>query len=487
MQDENKTLVINSIYSILYKVVNIIYPLLTASYIARILLADGVGKVAFAQNIVQYFVIIAALGIPNYGIREIAKVRSEERMTNKLFSELILINTISTTICVVFYYIMVLLFPFFMNNRLLFLLSGITLILNYFNVDWYYQGCEQFGYIAKRNCVVKLISLILVFVFIHSANDYLLYAFIYSLTIAGNYCFNIYHLKGKVKLVFQDLDLKRHLKHVLILLASSVSIELYTLVDTTMLGTWCTNNVVGYYTNSVKLARIINSTISSIALVLLPRLSYYHNQKQFDKVDNTANKVYCVLATLTVPSALGLFLLAEEIIFLFYGEAFMPAVNTLKILSVLVIAVALNNFFGTQILMTFGLESKLLVSVIIGAIVNICLNSVLIPALEQNGAAIASIISEICVLLATYYFASKFVRFSLGWKYWLTLILSCIALIIAVYYIKLINLPILISLVLAVLFGGIVFVFIGLILRNDGIVCLLNAGKLVVNKIIKRI
>lgn len=487
MQEENKSLAINSIYSVLYKVVNVLYPLLTATYVARILLADGVGKVAFAQNIVQYFVIIAALGIPNYGIREIAKVRAEESMTNKLFSELILINAISTTVCIISYYLMVSLVPFFEVNRSLFLLAGITLILNYFNVDWYYQGCEQYGYIAKRNCVVKLVSLILVFILIHSTNDYLLYALIYSLAIAGNYCFNVYNLRGKVKLVFHDLDLKRHLKPVLILLASSISIELYTLVDTTMLGTICTDTVVGYYTNSVKLARIINSTIASIALVLLPRLSFYYSEKQFDKLRITANKVYCVLATLTIPSAIGLFLLAEEVVFVFYGAAFMPAVITLKILSVLVVAVALNNFFGTQILMTFGLESKLLVSVIIGAIVNISLNSILIPTLEQNGAAIASAISEICVLLATYYFASKFVHFSLGWKYWTSLIISCIALIIAVCVVKLIDLPAIVSLLLATFLGCLVFGILGLILRNDGVISLLSAGKIVFKKLRKGI
>lgn len=485
MQEENKSLAINSIYSVLYKVVNVLYPLLTATYVARILLADGVGKVAFAQNIVQYFVIIAALGIPNYGIREIAKVRFEESMTNKLFSELVLINGISTTVCTISYYLMVLLFPFFEANRTLFLLAGITLILNYFNVDWYYQGVEQYGYIAKRNCVVKLVSLILVFVLIHSINDYLMYALIYSLAIAGNYCFNVYNLRGKVKLIFRDLDLKRHLKPVLILLASSISIELYTLVDTTMLGTICSDTVVGYYTNSVKLARIINSTIASIALVLLPRLSFYYSDKQFDKLRITANKVYCILATLAIPSAIGLFMLAEEIIYIFYGASFMPAVVTLKILSVLVVAVALNNFFGTQILMTFGLESKLLASVIIGAIVNILLNSVLIPTIEQNGAAVASVISEICVLIATYYFASKFVHFSLGWKYWTSLFFNCIVLIIVVYAVKLINLSAIISLLLATFLGAISFGALGLILRNDGVICLFNAGKIVIKKIRK--
>ena len=148
MSEKKKSLAVNSVYSVVYKLLNILFPLLTSAYTARILLPEGVGKVAYAQNIVQYFVIIAALGIPNYGIREIAKRQDSQRETNKEFSELILINTVSTTICVITYYTIVACIPYFFENKALHLVVGLTLVLNYINVDWFYQGKSQ-----VQNCV----------------------------------------------------------------------------------------------------------------------------------------------------------------------------------------------------------------------------------------------------------------------------------------------------------------------------------------------
>ena len=96
-----KSLAKNSIYNIIYTVVNILFPFATSIYVSRILLPAGVGKVASAQNIASYFVTLAALGLPSYGVREFAKIRDSEAKKNKLFTELLLLNIVSTTLAVV--------------------------------------------------------------------------------------------------------------------------------------------------------------------------------------------------------------------------------------------------------------------------------------------------------------------------------------------------------------------------------------------------
>ena len=83
------------------RIANILFPFATSIYVSRILLPAGVGKVASAQNIVSYFVTLAALGLPSYGVREFAKVREKKHERNKLFTELLLVNIISTTLAVV--------------------------------------------------------------------------------------------------------------------------------------------------------------------------------------------------------------------------------------------------------------------------------------------------------------------------------------------------------------------------------------------------
>lgn len=475
--NREKSLVKNSVYSVLYKVLNVFFPLITAVYTARILLAEGVGKVSHAQNIVQYFIMIASLGIPNYGIREIAKNKGDKEKTSKIFTELFLINCFSTTICVIGYFSMILCVEYFRQYEALLLAVGISLVLNYINVDWFYQGKEEFAYIAIRNFIVKLFSLALLFLFVKNTNDYINYAIINCIATTGNYVFNIFNLKGKVQLKFQGISITRHIRPVLILLASSISIELYTLVDITMLGIYCSDSIVGYYYNSTRFARIINSVISSIALVLLPRLSYYYRSGLKTELENIVNRVLHILIVLALPASIGISILANDIICIFFGEAFFSAIPTLRILSVLVAAVALNNYFGTQILLTFNREMDLLKSVVIGAGINVILNLILIPKYFHNGAAIASVVSEMSVLLATYLFARKQIRFKISMRFWITLILSVLLMTIAELGILMLNLPMMIEMILGIVMGVCVYGTCGLLMKNQGIIELYNAIK----------
>ncbi len=481
-----KSLAVNSIYSMLYKLLNVLFPLITATYAARVLLSDGVGKVAYAQNIVQYFVIVAALGIPNYGIREIAKRQDDQPGTDRVFTELFLINAVSTLACVAVYYGMVLSLGYFAENRALFITVGLSLIFNLMNVDWFYQGKEEYGYIAARSFVVKLASLIALFLFVRDTGDFTIYALIHCLATAGNYLFNIWNLRGRVRLCFKGIDVKRHLKPVLILLASSISIELYTLLDTTMLGAWCSDSVVGYYNNATKLARIINSVISSLALVLLPRLSYYYNNGKMEEFRSIGDRVLKILTVLAIPAVVGVALLADSMIPVLFGESFLPAVTTLRILSVLVMAVALNNFFGTQILMTVGQEKKLLISVMIGAAVNLTLNSLLIGPYQHNGAAFASAVSEVCVLLATMLFARRYLRFDLRPRFWLTMLVATAAMVGAVLGVKWLGLPPILELGLGICVGAGVYFLLGALLRNQGVLEILGIGRRLVKKVLRK-
>ena len=195
MLGKEKSLTQNSIANVLYNLLKVLFPLIYSTYVSHILLASGVGKISFAQNIVQYFTILAALGIPNYGIREIAKIKNSEIMTNKLFNELISINFISTTICALLYFTLVNSIEFFAPERLLYNVVGINILLNYFNVEWFYQGKEEFAYIAVRSFWVKLISLLFIFLFVKKREDYIIYAFISTVVIASNSILNVCNLR----------------------------------------------------------------------------------------------------------------------------------------------------------------------------------------------------------------------------------------------------------------------------------------------------
>lgn len=216
------------------------------------------------------------------------------------------------------------------------------------------------------------------------------------------------------------------------MLCTTIAIELYTMVDTTMLTFMGDSSVVGYYSNAIKAVKVLISLITSISAVLLPRLSYYYGLGLIDSCENTVNKTIGVLLFFLLPSFVGVFLVTDSIVPIFFGNDFLPAVATMRILSLLIPILGFSSLFGTQILLTFNRESKLLISTIVGAATNITLNSLLIPRLLQNGAAIASVISELIVTLLTLFFAQQVLNFKLSKKVTLQILISTMLMAIAV-------------------------------------------------------
>lgn len=465
--NQGKSLARNSFYNVIYKALNILFPLITATYLSRVLLAKGVGEVSYAQNIVSYFTIIAALGLPNYGTREIAKVQRNIYMRNKVFSELFIINFASTTSCAVVYYILITFASGFRSNFALYTVVGLAIVFNYINFDWFYQGIEEYSYIAKRSFIVKLIMLFLLFTFVKSYNNTIQYAIIYSFGIGGNNLFNLFNLKKyNVSFQLQDIEVKKHLRPVFILLASSIAVELYTLVDTTMLGIMCQDENVGYYTNAMKLIRLLISVITAIGGVLLPRLSYYRNHGEVDECSKIVSKVLNVLIYFFVPCEVGILLTADLIMPILFGDSFLPGVRTLRIASLLICTLGFSNLFGTQVLLTFGAEKKLLLSTIYGAVTNVCLNLFLIPLFAQDGAAVASVVSETIVTLMTVKFARKFIHIYVDKNFLFSVAGSAFVLMLCVLLIRYFVINQFVSLICSILIGIVTYFLMSLLSKN---------------------
>lgn len=384
----------NAVFSIAYQLLNVIFPLISAGYVARMISPEGVGKVAYAQTIVSYFVMFAALGIPSYGIREIARHRNETKAKDALFTELLILNGIATAVCLICYYFLVRFV--FSSDIALYTVFGLELVFNFINIDWLYQGTEEYGYITLRSFFVKVISLLALFVFVKDKQDYVLYAAIHCMGIGCNYCFNIFQAGKKVRLTFCDLNLKRHVMPILWLMLSSVAGSLYNKVDITMLGAMASTESVAYYTNAHKLIGMVLALVTAVSGIFLPRLSYVYanDRKQYTQYLSAGLKMVLLLA---VPACVGIILVAENAMATLFGEAFLAGAAVLRILAVFTIVKGAGDLLCYQAIISSGNERVLIKSRIAGGIVNIVLNTVLIPNYGQNGAAIASVVSELGV------------------------------------------------------------------------------------------
>ena len=431
-----KSVAKNAIFNMINRGLTIIFPLITITYVSRILGAAGIGSVASAQNFSNYFTMLAAMGIPSYGVKAIAQSKINPQKCNKVFTELFTINLFSTIFCVIIYFFTLWLLQNSYTTNKLYTIFVILVIFNIFNLEWVYQGFEEYGYITLRSFIIKLLSVCLMFFLVRTEKDLVGYALLLCFGTFGNYLLNMVHLKSYVKFDFSHIDLQMHLKPILIFFASVVAIEIYSLVDITMLTAMTNAEVVGYYSNSTKIIKMAANTLTALSAVLMPRLSNYFYNKEYSKIKSVSQSFLNITIAISIPSCVGLFLIAPELVITLLGNTFEPAVDTIRILSILIILMPLSGGVFCQLLLTSGNEKKYLICVLSGAIINIILNANLIKYLEQNGAAIASIVAELFVCLLMYFFSTKIIKLSCKKRNFISILVSSGSMLVSILVIK---------------------------------------------------
>ena len=431
-----KSIALNSMFNMAYKGFTALFPLLTTTYIARTLLPEKVGLVSYANTIVVYFTTIASLGIPNYGVKEISKCGENVKERSKTFSELFSINFASTAICIALYYIFVNFFSYFQNQKPVLNVMGLMLVLNFFNVDWFYQGIEEYGIIATRGTVVKIVSFIAMIIFVKKPEDYLKYALILCMATAGNYIFNMLLLRKFIVFKRYILNIRHHLKPVFILLASSIATELYMALDTVMLEYFHGSANVAYYSNATKIVRMIYTMVIAFVATFYPRISYYIQNNKIDESNRLIEKGFDIVLLMALPCTVGLMSTAKYIIVILFGNQYINSISVLEIASILVFVFSVAYMLGHIILMASGNERHILKATIAGAIVNAILNACLIPGYAENGAIIASVISEITVTSVLIFYSRRNFSLSKDYTFLKSIGLSLVFMIIGIFIVK---------------------------------------------------
>ena len=471
-----KSIAVNSIFNIAYKLITAIYPLIAVSYVSHILYADKVGAINYAQNIVSGIVLIAALGLPTYGTKEIAKVADDKDKRSQLFCDLFTLNFISTTVAVIAYIALVCSVPRFTGEYVLYAVAGVQILLSYINVDWFYQGMEEYKYISIRSTVIKILSLVALIIFVRAPEDYITYVVLHVVAIAGNNVFNIVHARKYLTLRGKKPSVWKHVKPVFVLLLASLAIEAYSMIDTLMLGIFHDDTTVGCYSNAMKLTRMVNTLCSAIGAVLLPRLSVtFANQdkEQFNRLVNTALKVMLLLA---IPATVGMVVLRDEIVLLLFGSTFGQSVPVLQVLALIVPVIVFNSMLGIQVLVTANMEWKYILSVTIGAVVNIVANAVFIPRFGGVAAAWTSFASEVVVMTGYLLFTRKIVKIRIGIWYWVSVAVP-LALYVLISYFGLSKIPCgnVLTVIINVAVCCALYFGLGWLMRNEAV--LLGAEK----------
>jgi len=399
------SLKINFMLNSLLTASSILFSLLSYPHAFRVLLAEGTGRVAFVTSMVSYFSMVAALGIPTYGIRACAQVRDNPSKLNQTVQEIFLLNGIMTILSYIAIVISIHSVERFRQEAPLFLVCSSTLIFNLIGMEWLYKGLEQYQYITVHSIIFKFLSIALVFLFIQTSDDYIIFGAIMVLATVGSKALNFFHTRQLVKICrCKHYDLKRHLKPTFVFFALTIATTIYTNLDVVMLGFLKDNQEVGYYDAAVKIKALLVSLVTALGAVLLPRISYYIENNYLDEGMRLVKRAVNFVLMCSIPLCFYFIFMAQNTILFLSGSGFQEAVIPMKIIMPTIIFIGLTNIIGFQMLVPFGKELEVFYSTLVGAIVDLILNMLLIPRYGAAGAAMGTLFAELVVLLVQLFF-----------------------------------------------------------------------------------
>lgn len=393
-----KSLQKNFLYNVLYQILLVILPLITAPYISRTLGATAVGVYSYTYSVAYYFLLIAMLGIGNHGNRSIAAVRDDRKKLNKTFSSIYSLQVITFSIAILAYAIYLVLFV--KDNRLIVLLQLIYVTSGLFDIGWLFFGLEQFKLTVARNTLIKISTVVLMFVFVHKPSDLWKYTLIMSAGTVFSQAYLWLYVKKYVS--FEKCSVKEitsNIKPVLILFIPVLAYSIYKVMDKIMLGNMSSYDQVGFYNNAEKIINIPMGIITALGTVMLPRMSNIVANGDKKRVDDYIRISAKLVTLLSSAIAFGLMGVSSVLAPVFFGDEFIACGEIIRLLSVTVFFIAWANVIRTQYLIPNKRDSIYLTSTMVGAILNLIINWMLIPKYQANGAAFGTIVAEFSVML----------------------------------------------------------------------------------------
>jgi len=403
----------NIFYNVLLAISQVLFPLLTFPYLARVLGPENIGLYNFSESYARYFALVAALGISVYGVREIAKKLEQPKALSNTFVELFLINFIATCILSVVYIFTIMYSSKLSSNANLFYWSFLFFFFQVFVLEWFFTGINQFKYIAVRFFFIRLVFIAAIFIFIKEANDYVKYMqlqvglTLFLAVINFVYLFKFIDLKN---IRLSELNITKHLKPLFLLFLTIFSISVYLHFDTVLLGILADNESVGYYSASLKLVKIIIAVLAAITAAMFPKMVQFFEQGDLVQLEKMLRQSFELVVSIGIPTTILVYILAPEIIYILFGSSFELAIIPLQITAPLILIVSLSTIFGFQILSVHSKDSAILKSAAAGMLFSLTASFLFIPKFKQDGAAYTILFTELLVLLFFIYFSSKVVQ-----------------------------------------------------------------------------
>ena len=485
MQEKKNSIAKNYIYNLLYQLLTIFLPLITTPYLSRILGAKQIGIYGYTTSIIAYFILFGSLGIAMYGQREIAYYQDNKKKRSQIFWELVIIRFVTLFISTFLYY-----FIYVKGDEysIYYFILLIQLIATMFDISWFFQGIEEFDKTVIRNLIVKVLCLVLIFTVVKSYGDLWKYFLIYAgAEFIGNLSIWLYVPKYIEKVKFKCLNFKNHIKPTLALFVPQIAIQIYTVLDKTMIGA-ITNDMaeVGLYEQAQKVVRAGVIIVGALQIVMNSRIANAYAKKDKKEIHLCLEKSFKFVWLFAVPMMFGLIGVAAKFVPWYYGKGFEGVTNILIFTSPILVFIGLNGITGVQYLVQIGKQKVFTKSVVFGCLINVLCNLLLINKFGGVGAAIASCLAEFAVFLyQAMYFREEFTIpeiFKLSIKNMISGVIMLVVILTLAHFLSVSIWNTLIEIVV----GGLVYICLLLLMKDQFIKDLIQQVYLGVSSKFKR-
>ena len=479
----------NYIYNLTYQLFLLIVPILVTPYLSRILLSDGNGKYSYTYAYVTYFILFASLGFGYYAQRLIARDKNDIKNQTKDFWEVFIARLIPTGLALVIYFILIACNVYKDSYKTLMLLQSMHLISVIFDITFLLQGNEEFGKIAIRNVIIKLLSIACIFIFIKVESDLWKYFVIQGVTvIVSNLSLWVYVPKMTCKIKMKELKPFRHFIPTFILFLPTIASSIYTTLDKTLIGLITDNDsFVGNYDQAEKLVKMSMTVITSLGAVFIPRNSALVKEGKIDELKSNISQVSKFVMLVGLPMVFGIIAVSSNFIPWYLGvkqygiDNVNQVIIVMKILAPIVLIIGFSNVFGLQILVPAEKDVKFTISIVSGSVINLILNLILIPRYNVLGASIATLVAESIVTIMMLIFVRKYINLKNIRHYWKIVLAGGIMFAVCLIEDKYLSSSVLHTLL--IIGSGIIIYAISLLILRESM--LINTIKKVRQKLVK--
>ena len=397
----------NYLYNMTYQLLTLVLPLVTTPYVSRVLGAQNIGIYSYTLSISAFFILFGSLGIAMYGQREIAFVRDNREKRSSTFWEIVILRAITMLLAIVIFDIV------FVNGnndyRIYYRILLLETAGNVVDISWFFQGLEDFRKTVMRNMAVKLASVTCIFLFVRDSSDLPVYFLIYVFSILlGNLSLWLYLPKFIYGPRHGDLHVFRHFKPTLALFIPQIAIQVYTILDRTMIGAIIADkSEVGYYDQAQKIVKILLTVVTSIGTVLMPRIAHTFASGDMEKVHEYMRKSFRAVFFFAFPLIFGILSVADAFVPVFFGAGYDKVKLLMPVISPIVFLIGMSNVTGIQYLLPTMRQKEYTISVLAGSGVNFCMNALLIPHFGALGASIGTVIAETSVTSIQIFFTRR--------------------------------------------------------------------------------